>query len=76
VRNVVTLNHDANVQRRKKVENRIKFVRIYGDDKTIKIVSGDLPLPELMDSFKEFCLASGYHPSCVECIQYVETDDE
>ena len=56
--------------------NKIKF--IHKDDTCIdiKVVGADLTLWELLDRFKEFCACVGFHPECIERIQYVEESDE
>lgn len=57
-------------------ENKVKFINIYEGGMDIKIVSGDSTLENLLESFKEFCLACGYSPYLVNKIQYVEQEDD
>lgn len=61
-----------------KLQNKIKFIHIHESELQvdIKVVSSDLSLDRLMDSFKEFCLSVGYAQETVNKVQWVEEDDE
>jgi hypothetical protein len=57
-------------------ESKFKFIH-YGENggKQIHVYPGSMPLPELLEAFKYLALAAGYHPNNVDCIQYVELDE-
>ena len=57
-------------------ENKITFINKYEGGTDIKIISGDLTLKQLVDVFKEFCLACTYSPVLVNKIQYIEQEDD
>lgn len=60
------------------MENKdyIKFVHNYDGTLDIKVINADCNIWDLLDKFKEFCLAMGYHPDNVDRIQYGEKSND
>lgn len=54
-------------------ESKIKFAYLNNKGrKTISVIDGSSCVDEILEAFKDFMMGAGFHPSNIECIQYIE----